>query len=254
MNVQRVRINDMIRISPLRVIGPENEQLGVIELDEAKRIAAEKGMDLVEIAADSRPPVCKIMDYGRFKYEQSKREHKARAGNKKSELKEVRLGRSMRIDPHDVQRRVDQARAFLMEGHKVQFVQPFRGREMQFREKGFERMRGIEQSLADIGKVEMLPKFNGRRMIMIVAPDKPRIRSLKAAAEQREGKKASEAEKENEAAAIVDSPANDDVTETNDVAAEANDFTEANDVAETSDATETDAPVEAVDSPTTRSE
>lgn len=194
MNVQRVRINDMIRISPLRVIGPENEQLGVIELDEAKRIAAEAGLDLVEIAADSRPPVCKIMDYGRYKYEQSKREHKARAGNKKSELKEVRLGRSMRIDPHDVQRRVDQARAFLMEGHKVQFVQPFRGREMQFRDKGFERMRDIEEKLGDIAKVEMAPKFNGRRMIMIVAPDKARIRSLKAAAEQKEGGKKKAAE------------------------------------------------------------
>jgi len=178
MAVRRVRVNDMIRISPVRVIGPNEEQYGVVETMEAKRIAQEAGLDLVEISPESRPPVCRIMDYGRFKYLQSKKDKKKSQGGAKTELKEVRLGRSMRIDPHDIEMRVNQARGFLLEGHKVQFVQPFQGREMQHKQLGFERMRDIEKTLGDIGKVEMTPRFNGRRMIMIVAPDRVKISAI----------------------------------------------------------------------------
>ncbi len=167
----------MIRISPVRVIGADNEQLGVIDVRDALRMAKEQGLDLVEVAPTSRPPVCKIMDYGRFKYEQAKKDQKAKSGSKKTELKEVRLGRSMRIDPHDLEMRVNQARQFLIEGHKVQFVQPFQGREMQHKERGYERMKEIAQKLEDVAKVEMVPKFAGRRMIMIVAPDRAKLKS-----------------------------------------------------------------------------
>jgi len=190
MKVRRERVNDMIRISPVRCIGPDNEQYGVIELDEAKRMAREAGLDLVEVSAGSRPPVCRIMDFGKYKYQQSKKEHKAKSGSKKTELKEVRLGRSMRIDPHDVQMRVNQARNFLLSGNKVQFIQPFQGREMQHKQAGFERMKGIEDELADIAKVEMNPRFNGRRMIMIMAPDKVKIQSKKSDDSSKEKKKA----------------------------------------------------------------
>ncbi len=211
MQVKRERVNDMIRISPLRVIGPDNEQYGVIDLTEAKQLARDAGLDLVEISATSRPPVCKIMDYGKFKYQQSKKERKAKAGSSKTELKEIRLGRSMRIDPHDIGIRVNQARNFLLDGNKVQFVQPFKGREMQHRERGFERMKGIEESLADIGKVEAPARFNGRRMIMIVAPDKARIKAIKQA--EAKEKEAEEAKRKKEDEAAIESTITDSVAE-----------------------------------------
>ena len=190
---RRERINDMIRFSPLRVIGPDNEQLGVIPLAEAKRRAHEGGHYRGEISADSRPPVCKIMDFGRFKYEQSKKEKRSTGGSKKSELKEVRLGRSLKIDPHDVAIRVEQARGFILEGHKVQFVQPMRGREFQYREQGITRLREIEQLFADIGKVEMPAKFTGRAVIMVIAGDRSKIAAYKNAHASAAAKTAKEA-------------------------------------------------------------
>ena len=109
------RINDRIRITPIRLIDENGEMVGVVDTDEARRRAAELGLDLVEIAADVRPPVVRIMDYGKFRYEQSKKDRAGRAKSKVSEMKEVRLGRSMKIDPHDVEIRVSQARRFLIE-------------------------------------------------------------------------------------------------------------------------------------------
>ena len=153
--------------------------LGVVELDEAKRRAYDMNLDLVEISPDSRPPVCKIMDFGKFKYEQSKKEKANKAKSKASEMKEVRLGRSMKIDPHDVDIRVAQARRFLIEGHRVQIIQNFRGREMAFRSKGDERMDDIIQRLSDLAKVEVPPRLNGRRMGMILVPEKQKIELYK---------------------------------------------------------------------------
>ena len=153
--------------------------LGVVELDEAKRRAYDSGLDLVEIAPDSRPPVCKIMDFGKFKYEQSKKDKANKAKSKASEMKEVRLGRSMKIDPHDVSIRVAQARRFLIEGHRVQIIQQFRGREMAFRSKGDDRMDDIILRLADLAKVEVPPRLNGRRMGMILVPEKQKIEAYK---------------------------------------------------------------------------
>ena len=178
MQVQKERVNDMIRISPVRVIGPDSEAYGVLDTIEAKRLAREAGLDLVEISPHSRPPVCRIMDYGKYKYEQSKKERKQRAGSTKNELKEIRLGRSMRIDPHDIEMRVNQARAFLLEGNKVQFIQPFQGREMQHKESGFVRMKEIADALSDIAKVEFPARFNGRRLIMIVSPDRVKLKTI----------------------------------------------------------------------------
>lgn len=153
--------------------------LGVVPLEEAKRQAYDAGLDLVEISPDARPPVCKIMDFGKFKYEQSKKEKANKAKTKSSEMKEVRLGRSMKIDPHDVDIRVAQARRFLIEGHRVQIIQNFRGREMAFRSKGDERMDDIIQRLADLAKVEVPPRLNGRRMGMILVPEKQKVEAYK---------------------------------------------------------------------------
>lgn len=153
--------------------------LGVVELDEAKRRAYDLGLDLVEISPDSRPPVCKIMDFGKFKYEQSKKEKANKAKSKSSEMKEVRLGRSMKIDPHDVDIRIAQARRFLIEGHRVQIVQNFRGREMAFREKGETRMDDIIHRLSDLAKVEVPPRMNGKRLGMILVPERQKVEIYK---------------------------------------------------------------------------
>lgn len=176
---QRTRVNHFIRISPIRVIGADGEQLGILETPNALRMAEEQGLDLVEISPDARPPVCKIMDFGKFKYEQSKQTKNK--GAKASEMKEVRLGRSIKIDPHDVQIRVRQARRFLIDGHKVQITQKFRGREMAHRDLGLQRLFEISQQLAEVAKVESPPKWNGPQAFIIMAPDKVKVEAVKRA-------------------------------------------------------------------------
>ncbi len=157
----------------MRLINEKGEMEGIVETDVARHRAAELGLDLVEISPDARPPVCKIMDYGKFKYEEAK---KNKAGKSKvSELKEVRLGRSMKIDPHDVMIRVQQARRFLVEGHKVQLVASYRGREMAHRDLGERMFSDVINRLLDLGKLELAPRLNGKRLNAIVAPDKNKI-------------------------------------------------------------------------------
>ena len=174
----------MIRLSPIRLIGEEGEQLGVVETHDAMRMAQEAGLDLVEVVSDSRPPVCKIMDYGKYKYELSKRESKSKSSG--AELKEIRLGRSVKIDPHDVQIRVDQARRFLIAGHKVSITQRFRGREMMHKQLGEERLFQICQDLSDVAKIEMAPRTAGRQITLVLGPDKAKIESFKAKRAQEE--------------------------------------------------------------------
>lgn len=162
----------MIRISPVRLIGPDNTQVGVVEIEDARRIAREAGLDLVEVSPEARPPVCKVMDYGKYKYDQSKKQRRNRSASKAQELKQIRLGRSVKIDPHDVEIRVKQARKFLLAGHKVQITQRFRGREITHKDMGLERLEQIAQDLSDVAKVESTPKLLGRQAAMTLAPDK----------------------------------------------------------------------------------
>jgi translation initiation factor IF-3 len=153
--------------------------VGVVDTIQALRRAYEAGLDLVEVAADSDPPVCRILDFGKYKYELAKKDKATKAKTKTAELKEVRLGRSMKIDPHDIQIRLNQARKFLLEGHKVQIVQNFRGREMMHKHRGDQRMKDIIEQLSDIAKVEVPPRLAGRRMNMILGPDKPKVDAYK---------------------------------------------------------------------------
>jgi len=193
--VQRTRLNHLIRITPVRVIGPDDEQVGIIETPDAIRMAQEKGLDLVEISPDARPPVCKIMDYGKFKYEQSQKARKTRAASKSTEMKELRLGRSVKIDPHDVQVRIDQARRFLMHGHKVMVTQRFKGREIAHREIGLENLRDVATALADIAKVEQTPRWMGKQASIILAPDRPKIEAIKRKLEKEKAEKLAKGEK-----------------------------------------------------------
>jgi translation initiation factor IF-3 len=155
-------------------------------------MAQEQGLDLVEIVPDSRPPVCKIMDYGKYKYDLAQKERKNRAKSKQTELKEIRLGRSVKIDPHDVQIRVDQARRFLLAGHKVQITQRFRGREMMHKELGLERLRKIVEDLSDIAKIELAPRWAGRSASLLLAPDKVKVDGYKREQEKERARKLAE--------------------------------------------------------------
>ena len=166
-------------MSPVRLIDEDNEMIGIVEIDVALGNAREAGLDLVEISSTAVPPVVRIMDFGKWKYQQSKKDKANKSKSKTSELKEVRLGRSMKIDPHDIEIRLDQARRFLIEGHKVQIVQNFRGREMLHKERGHRRMAGIIEKMSNVAKVEVPPRLMGRRLTMILAPDRSKIEQYK---------------------------------------------------------------------------
>ena len=167
---KRTRVNRMIRISPVRVIGPEGEQLGVLPVEEALAAAQERGLDLVEVAPTARPPVVKIMDYGKFKFEEAKA---ARAAKKKQhiiQLKEVKYRPG--IDDHDFDFKTRHAREFLGDGNKVKVTMMFRGRQIAHPEMGREVMVRGAGVLEDIGKVEQVPSMEGRTMTMVIGPKK----------------------------------------------------------------------------------
>lgn len=167
---KRLRVNDLIRLSPVRLIDENNVQVGEIDLDEAKRRAREAGLDLVEVSPLSRPPVCRIMDYGKWKYQQKKKEQKAQSHSKHSELKELRL--RPKIDTHDLHIKTEKAKDFLADGDKVQFTMIFKGREMAHQEIGLATLRTIRDDLVEISKVEQEPRLMGKRMTMVIAPDR----------------------------------------------------------------------------------
>jgi translation initiation factor IF-3 len=164
----RTRVNRQIRISPVRVIADNGDQLGVLSIDEALAAAHERGLDLVEVAPLARPPVVKIMDYGKFKFEQAKA---ARAAKKKQHvihLKEVKYRPG--IDDHDFDFKTRHAREFLSDGNKVKVTMMYRGRQMAHIELGREVLDRVAQELKDIGKIEQEPKLEGRNMSMVLAP------------------------------------------------------------------------------------
>ena len=165
---KRVRVNRMIRISPVRVIGPQGEQLGVLPVEEALAAAQDRGLDLVEVAPTARPPVVKIMDYGKFKFEEAKA---ARAAKKKQhiiQLKEVKYRPG--IDDHDFDFKTRHAREFLGEGNKVKVTMMYRGRQIAHLELGKAVLDRVAASLADVGKIESDAKLEGRNMTMVIAP------------------------------------------------------------------------------------
>lgn len=168
-----LRCNEQIRISPVRLIGPDNEQIGIVDNDEAQRLAREAGLDLVEIAPRERPPVCRIMDYGKFKYNQKKKKSRK---HHEQQLKEVRL--RPKTDQNDRTIKVNRALKFLSKNDKVQFTMQFRGRERAHREVAIDIFNGILAQIGALVKVERPPSMDGRHMIMIVAPNKPEFEKL----------------------------------------------------------------------------
>lgn len=162
------RVNFRIRVPEVRLVGMEGEQLGVVSIEEAMRMAQEAGVDLVEVAAAARPPVCRIMDYGKFKYLQKKRTADAKRTSTHVEVKEVKL--RPKTDQHDFETKVNQARRFLSEGNRVKMTVMFRGREMAYAHMQRERLMEIATSLADCAAIDVLPKVEGRNMSMMLNP------------------------------------------------------------------------------------
>jgi len=160
------RINEQIRISPVRVIGHDGAVLGVIETIEALQRAREVGMDLVEVAPQEKPPVCRIMDYGKFKYQQKKRQHKGHTHHSKN--KELRL--RPKIGDHDLMTKVNRAKEFLEAKDKVVFSVIFRGRENAHVDEGYKLVERLTKELGEHAKLEQAPAMHGRRIVVIFAP------------------------------------------------------------------------------------
>ncbi len=158
-------MNEQIRITPIRLIGAEGEAHGIVPTAQAMEMAREAGMDLVEVADKERPPVCKIMDYGKFKYAQSKKSHQKTHQQK---LKEIRV--RPKTGDHDIQTKINQARQFLEHNDKVQVNVLFRGREMQHIEEGHRVMNQVLEALQNDCKIEMPAKMEGKRMVALLAP------------------------------------------------------------------------------------
>ena len=163
-------MNERIRISPIRLIDEENNQVGIIETHEAKGLARDAGLDLVEVSPNAEPPVCRIMDFGKWLYEQKRKTKQNQKKQHSLPLKEIRL--RPKIDDHDREIKVNRAMKFLDKGHKVQFTMLFRGREMMHIELGHKIMEEILETLQTCAKLERGAKRMGRRMTMVVAPAK----------------------------------------------------------------------------------
>lgn len=162
------RVNHQIRVREIRLIGADGEQLGVMNPKDALRIAEDAGLDLVEVAPSAKPPVCRIMDYGKYKYEQNKKEREAKKNQKTITVKEVKLRPG--IEDHDFNTKVRRAEKFLNDGDKVKLTIMFRGREITHPEIGRELCDRVAEVLRPVAKVEKEPKVEGRNMTMFLAP------------------------------------------------------------------------------------
>ncbi|HIK38773.1 MAG: translation initiation factor IF-3 [Geminocystis sp.] len=164
------KINENIRYPRVRLIDTNGEQLGIFDIEEANRLAEERELDLVLVSENADPPVCKIMDYGKYKFEQEKKARAIRKKQHTAEIKEVKM--SYKIDEHDYQVRLNQARRFLGAGDKVKATINFRGREAQHTHLGEELLERLAKDLADVAEVQQKPKKEGKNIIMLLSPKK----------------------------------------------------------------------------------
>lgn len=170
-NKDEHRLNERIRVPQVRLIDDKGEQVGIVPTFQALQMAREKGLDLMEISPNASPPVCKILDYGKFKYEKKKKDHEAKKKQTVIKVKEVQL--RPQTDEHDLDYKFRNARSFLEEGHKVKFTMMFRGREIAYQDNGQKIMRELADKMIDLATIEHYPKVEGRKMIMILAPLPP---------------------------------------------------------------------------------
>ena len=166
---EKVRVNREIRADEVRVVEPDGDH-AVLAIDDALERAREHELDLVEIAPDASPPVCKIIDYGKYRYEQQKKEKRRRKKSKSMEMKELRF--RPRTDDHDFNFKKDHARRFLENGNKVKAYVQFRGRDIMYKDQGMDLLRRLIEEVQDLARIEQAPQMEGRRMITILAPHK----------------------------------------------------------------------------------
>lgn len=167
---KQTRINADIRAPEIRLIDAEGEQVGIVSVPEALRKAEEAGLDLVEISPNAKPPVCRLMDYGKFRYQEQKRQQEARAKQKIVQLKEVKFRPA--TDEGDFQVKLRNVKRFLADGDKVKVSLRFRGREMAHQELGLEMLQRVRDEVIDLGTAESMPKLEGRQMVMVLSPAK----------------------------------------------------------------------------------
>jgi translation initiation factor IF-3 len=163
-----VRVNDLIRVPLVRLIDSAGEQLGIVSIEDALRKAADAGMDLVEVAPNSDPPVCRIMDYGKYKYQQAKKAQEAKKKQSQTQVKEIKM--RPKIADHDFSFKMKKVLTFLENKDRVKVTVQFRGREIAYAESGRELLRRVAEEAQEVGQVEGTPKLEGRFMIMILAP------------------------------------------------------------------------------------
>jgi len=162
------RVNDRIEATEVRLVGEDGEMIGVVRLREALERAREVGLDLVEVSPTAKPPVCKILDYGKFKYEAQKRANAARKKQRVIEVKEIKMRPG--IDDNDYNIKMKKVRHFLEEGDKVKVTMRFRGRELSHQNLAMNILTKVKEEVSDLGKVEQFPKMEGRQMVMVMAP------------------------------------------------------------------------------------
>lgn len=166
--INEPRVNDRIRVPEVRLVGPSGEQVGIVRVNDALRLAEEANLDLVEVAPNAKPPVAKLMDYGKYKYEQAQKAREARRNQVNTQIKEIRIG--LKIDQHDYETKLKAMMKFLDAGDKVKVQLRFRGREQSRPEMGLQLMQRIAQDAEENGVVESAPRVDGRSMVMVVAP------------------------------------------------------------------------------------
>jgi len=174
--VRQLRVNERIRISQVRVIGPDGAQLGVMSPPDALRIAREHGLDLVEVAPQTAPPVCRIMDFNKFRYEEQRREREAKRKHHVAKLKEVKF--KPRIEEHDYQVKLARIRKFLLRGDQVKLTMVYRGRELAHTELGRRILDRLVEDLKAISRVERMPALDGRFMTMVIGSDREKIKQV----------------------------------------------------------------------------
>jgi len=166
----KYRLNENIDAVEVRLVGAGGEQIGVVPLEEAKKLAEESSLDLVEISPQAEPPVCKVMDYGKFRFEEQKKRQASRKKQKQTQVKEIKFRPGTDIGDYNVKLR--NLTRFLTEGDKVKVTLRFRGREMAHQELGRDLLKRVEDDLRELGSVEQFPRMEGRQMVMVLAPKK----------------------------------------------------------------------------------
>lgn len=195
LQISEPRINDRIRVAEVRLVGPNGEQVGIVRVEDAMRLAEEAELDLVEVAPNARPPVAKLMDYGKYKYESAMKARDARRNQANAKLREIRF--RLKIDSHDYETKKGHVERFLKGGDKVKVMIMFRGREQSRPEMGMRLLERLADDVAELGHVESRPRLDGRNMTMVIGPNKKKSEARGQSKRRRSAEKSDSGEATN---------------------------------------------------------